>query len=133
MDRRTIPSLALGVLAVACAVGAFERPAKAPVPQTEALPEGSEHGALIGVIVDKDSLDGIGEAIVILQCSCLENARETMTDAEGLYSFAELPTGKYTVQVLYGRADKSVAVQVVAGFRVRLDVGIAPADAFVRT
>lgn len=137
MDWRTIPSLALGVLAVACAAGAFEQtapsPTASPVPRMERLPEGGEYGALVGIVSDKDSHEKLGQALIVLQCACLDGTRETMTDDDGLYGFRDLPAGKYTVQALHGQADTSAEFQLDAAFRVRVDFAIAPNNEFLRT
>ncbi len=135
MDRRTIPSLAIGALAVACAVGAFERPsqAPAPLPQTEALPEGADYAVIQGVVLDRESGEVYPDAIVILSCHCLEEAREAMTDGNGVYRFGDLPEGQYTVNALYGKADVSQIIHLKKGLRTRIDFRIEPKNEFVRT
>ena len=61
-----------------------------------------------GVVTDAKSGEKIKDALVILQCSCLQGQREMTTNADGLYSFRNLPQGKYTVQVLVGQANVTV-------------------------
>ena len=134
MDRRTLPALALGALAVACAIGSFDKSTQSPATvSTRDLPEGSQYSTLRGVIVDKQSRDLIAGAYIILQCSCLQAQREVQTNAEGLYGFNKLPAGEYTIQVLYGRADHSKVLQVKSSQKIRVDFTIDPSDDYVRT
>ena len=49
----------------------------------------------------------IPDALIVLQCACLQGARETVSNADGRYAFGSLPRGTYTVQVLVGNADAS--------------------------
>lgn len=73
----------------------------------------------------------IAGALVILQCRCIKGARETLTDARGVYSFADLPSGKYTVQVLYGHANLNKTVELPAGRPVVVQFAVDPEQAFV--
>jgi hypothetical protein len=65
---------------------------------------------------DREKING---ALVILQCSCLQGQREMTTNADGLYSFRNLPQGKYTVQVLFGQANVNKSMDVPAGAKFR--------------
>lgn len=127
--------MAVGALAVACAVGAFDRPsqAPAPLPQTEALPEGTDYAVVQGVVLDRESGAVYPDAVVVLSCSCLQGAREVTTDVNGVYRFGELPAGQYTVNALYGKADVSQVVGLKEGLRTRVDFRIEPKNALVRT
>lgn len=49
-------------------------------------------------------------AIVVLQCTCLAATRETQTNDTGAYRFRELPSGVYTIMILYGDAEVSKIV-----------------------
>lgn len=49
----------------------------------------------------------IPDALVVLQCTCLQGTRETQTNRDGRYMFRTLPAGTYTVQVLVGQTDAS--------------------------
>jgi hypothetical protein len=133
MDRRTIPSLALGLLAVACATGAFDKPAQDPTRHTEALPEGSARAVIQGVVKDRETGDPLQGALVVLQCECLAGSREAETNVNGLYKFGDLPSGEYTAQVLYGQADQSTVVPLKTGTRVRVDFRLNPRREFIRT
>jgi hypothetical protein len=68
-----------------------------------AAPSGYE-GVISGKIVNSRTDEPIVNALVILQCTCLQGIRETVTDTNGLYAFEGLPSGTYTIQVLVGRA-----------------------------
>ncbi|MEM6996575.1 MAG: carboxypeptidase-like regulatory domain-containing protein [Myxococcota bacterium] len=73
----------------------------------------TEHDYVIrGVVRHPTGRQPIEGALVILQCSCLQEARETMTNSAGMYRFKHLPAGTYTVQVLSGTADVSKVVRL---------------------
>jgi hypothetical protein len=74
-----------------------------------AAPAGHE-GVISGTIINPRTDEPIVNALVILQCTCLQGMRETVTDAAGQYAFTGLPAGTYTIQVLVGRADVSKVV-----------------------
>jgi len=74
----------------------------------------SSQGIISGTIVNSKTEQPIEGALVILQCACLQGARETQTNARGLYAFRGLPAGVYTVQVLVGQADVAKIVELPA-------------------
>jgi hypothetical protein len=78
-----------------------------------AAPAASE-GVISGQIIDSKTDEPIVNALVILQCTCLQGMRETVTGAAGEYAFRGLPAGTYTIQVLVGRADVSKVVTLPA-------------------
>ena len=86
-----------------------------------------------GVVTDAKTGDKISGALVILQCSCLQGQREMQTNADGLYSFRNLPQGKYTVQVLFGQANVSRSFDLPIRVRARADFLVAPENKFVIT
>lgn len=61
-------------------------------------------GGISGVVEDSQTRKQIAGALVIIQCTCLPKPREMMTNDSGLYSFRNLPAGKYTVQVFAGQS-----------------------------
>lgn len=63
----------------------------------------------VGSVQKNEPLEG---ALVILQCTCIEGSRETITDANGRYRFVGLRAGTYVVSVLRGNADVSRVVRV---------------------
>jgi hypothetical protein len=119
MDRRTIVSLSLGVLSVACAVGAFE-----PAPSrlvVAPLADADGRSEVLGLVRDTKTGETSEGALVILQCSCLQGTREAVADAGGVYRFRNLPPGKYTVQVLFRQANVSRSFDLKPGMRARVD------------
>lgn len=70
-------------------------------------PPSAHAGVISGQVLHRQTHAPIGGALVILQCSCLDSARETQTNGDGQYAFRGLPAGTYTVQVLAGEANVS--------------------------
>jgi hypothetical protein len=66
--------------------------------------------AITGVVRNQATKVLIQNALVVLQCTCIEGTRETKTNAAGVYRFTGLPNGTYTLQVLVGKADVSKVV-----------------------
>ncbi|MBL9102874.1 MAG: TonB-dependent receptor [Myxococcales bacterium] len=83
-----------------------------------------------GVVTDTKTGEKINGALVILQCTCLQGQREMQTNAEGLYSFRNLPQGKYTVQVLFGQANVNKSMDVPPGAKFRANFSIDPNNKF---
>ncbi len=83
-----------------------------------------------GVVTDAKSGEKIKDALVILQCSCLQGQREMTTNADGLYTFRNLPQGKYTIQVLVGQANVNKSVDVPAGAKFRANFQVDPNNKF---
>ncbi|MEM9453508.1 MAG: hypothetical protein AAGF11_04965, partial [Myxococcota bacterium] len=70
-------ALALGLLTAApLAVATFLVPTTA---------QAASNGTISGVITNKKTKERLAEALVILQCSCLQGTRETQTNSNGLY------------------------------------------------
>jgi hypothetical protein len=131
VDRRTIVSVALGALSVACAVGAFESDPGHDSIVFEPLAEGG--AGVYGVVLDAETGRRIHGALVIVQCACLPGHREMETNADGIYSFRDLPPGKYSVQVLFGQANVNRSFELAMRVRARADFRVAPEDKFIIT
>lgn len=67
---------------------------------------------LAGTVRDPNGGQPIPQALVVLQCACMQQMREAQTNDEGQYRFSELPAGQYAVTVLAGYADVTRIVQV---------------------
>lgn len=132
MNRRAWISVGLGIFSIACASGALA-PGESPVFTVEPLPDGGDRSVVGGFVRDGNTGRLIEGALVIVQCSCLAGQREMQTNADGLYSFRDLPPGKYTVQVLFGQANVNRSFDVAAGVRVRADFHVDPRNKFVIT
>lgn len=83
-------------------------------------------GALSGVIKDSDTGAPIANALVILQCTCLDEQREASANAQGVYAFDRLPAGRYTVQVLVGEANVSKVFELPSQARFRGNFAVDP-------
>jgi len=77
-----------------------------------AAPSSGHQGVISGQVRHSKTREPIEDALVILQCTCLRGARETVTNEDGLYAFRGLPAGVYTVQVLAGEADVSKVIEL---------------------
>lgn len=126
----TLPlALSLGMPAVAL-TGVTAAMAVMLVPSTA---EAADDGTISGVVTDAKTKAKIPNALVILQCTCLQSQREMQTNANGLYAFRSLPPGTYTVQVLVGKADVSKVTTLPRGAKFRANFGIDPKNEFTRT
>lgn len=67
--------------------------------------EGQTLHEIVGQVRHQATRAPIVHALVALQCACLEGTRTTHTDHRGWYRFAGLPSGTYTIQVLYRHTD----------------------------
>ena len=132
MNRRALISVGLGIFSVACASGVLA-PGESPVFRREPLPEGGDRSVIAGFVYDADTGRPVDKALVILQCSCLAGQREMQTNVDGVYSFRDLPPGKYTTQVLFGQANVDRSFDAPPGFRVRVDYLIDSENKFVIT
>jgi len=87
-----------------------------PTPSPEPSTELSTHSATIsGTVHDRNTDETLEGALVILQSSALVGARETTTNARGLYRFGDLPAGTYVIQVLFAQADTSKVTTLPEG------------------
>jgi hypothetical protein len=59
---------------------------------------------IVGLVRDQRTGEPLANAVVVLQCSCLAEHRETTTNHTGAYRFAGLPDGTYLVEVFAGEA-----------------------------
>ncbi len=110
----------------------MQQPTVTPIAFT-ALDDPNGQSRIAGTVTDVDTNERLGDALVILHCSCLPEARETETNAQGLYAFADLPPGHYTVQVLAGHGDLSRALQLPRGTRARVNVVLTASRDYVVT
>lgn len=132
MEKRSVVAIALGVASVACATGVIEPSPPQPAPYIEPFEPGS--GARVaGVVSDHRNHRRIAGALVIIQCTCLQGARETTTDASGLFVFRKLPPGKYTVQVLFKDANVSKTFEMPPESAMRANFAIDPDMRFTIT
>lgn len=95
--------------------------------------EAADKGAVSGVVTRESDGGALGDALVILQCNCLQGPRETTTNADGLYAFSSLPPGTYTIQVLSGEANVSKVFALPRAAKFRANFKIDPKDSLIRT
>lgn len=89
-------------------------------------------GGISGVVQNSETHEHIPGALVIIQCTCLSEARETMTNDSGLYSFRDLPAGKYTVQVFAGQSTLTKVMDLDRGQQARERFKLDPDSEEVR-
>ncbi len=93
----------------------------------------SATGTISGVVTHAKTKERVEGALVILRCTSEQEARETTTNANGLYAFRNVPGGgNCTVQVLAGMADVSKVVALPAGAKFRANFSLDPAKEFRR-
>ncbi len=97
-----------------------------------AAPGVSAVGVISGVVRHSKTKEAIPNAIVVLQCTCLQATREAQTNAQGIYAFRSLPPGTYTVQVLAGSADASKVTTLPRGAKFRANFSLDPENEFKR-
>lgn len=125
VQRRTAISIAVGALCVACAAGALtSTPAEPTTVEVEALPEG-EASLVVGSVVSHEDGKPSANAIVVLQCECLQGPRETQTNADGLFAFRDLPPGEYTAQALLGAGEASRRFEVRRASKVMVKFSVS--------
>ncbi|MEM6996086.1 MAG: carboxypeptidase-like regulatory domain-containing protein [Myxococcota bacterium] len=114
MSKRTTVAIALGLFSIACAAGAFNQTSR---PSVKVVKEQAELGdeRIKGIVADVGTGERAPNVLVVLQCECLQESRETTTNANGLFTFRDLPPGSYTVQFLAGSADSMVVIDLVKG------------------
>jgi hypothetical protein len=93
----------------------------------------ADGGSIKGVVTETGSGNPIKGAVVVLQSTSLSEEKTTNTTDRGTYVFRDLPPGKYTVQVLYQKADESKVVDLPRDVALTVKFAINPKDAFKRT
>lgn len=94
----------------------------------EAAPPSGEQGVINGVVKNSTNNEPIENAVVVLQCTCLAGQQERMTNSRGIYSFTDLPSGNYTIQVLAGKANVSKITQLPRGAKFRANFSLNPSQ-----
>jgi Ca-activated chloride channel family protein len=91
------------------------------------IAQAAEHdGAIVGTVKDSNTDAPIENALVVLQCACLGEQQEALTNARGVYSFKQLPPGSYTIQVLAGTANVSKTVELPHDAKFRANFAVNP-------
>ncbi len=94
--------------------------------------EAADKGTIVGQVTNEDTKEKIPNALVILQCNCLQGEREAQTSSDGLYAFKNLPPGTYTVQVFAEQANVNKIVKLQRAQRLRVNFLVDPKDEIVR-
>lgn len=94
--------------------------------------EAAEGGTIVGQVTNEDSKEKVPNAIVILQCNCLQGERTAQTSSTGLYAFKNLPPGTYRVQVFAEQANVNKLVELQRSQRLRVNFLVDPKDEIVR-
>ncbi|MCY1062958.1 TonB-dependent receptor [Nannocystis sp. SCPEA4] len=93
----------------------------------------AENGGLSGAVKDKNTGEPIAGVVVLLQCNCLQGARQAETNSEGVYLFRDLPPGVYTVQALYRDNNLTRIAELAPGAKLRIDFQLDPEGRWVET
>jgi hypothetical protein len=122
-SRQYLSGFLLSVLAAGAAVPAVHAEETAvPVVKTSS-------GAVVGIVTDSAKLPVAGATVTAIRADG-GGIRATVTGSDGIYSFADLPPGQWSVTVqVDGHPDAAVpALQVISGKATRHDVAMnAPA------
>lgn len=87
----------------------------------------------MGSVTDPNTKAPLREAIVIIECRCLQERIETSTDKAGLYAARNLPPGEYVVTVLKGKAQLSKSFELAHAAKYRANFALSPDDDTIRT
>lgn len=90
-------------------------------------------GRIEGVVKDSETQQALESARLILVCDCLAAGRETVTDERGAYSFSELPSGPYELQVRAGRSAITKVFDLPAETRMRANFTVNPRQGVTTT
>ena len=129
MPKALRPALSRAALSLGLTIAA---PVGAAIALMPGSAQAAENGTISGVVTHGKTKERIPEALVILQCSCLQDPRETQTNSNGLYAFRNLPPGTYTIQILAGQADVAKVATLPRGAKFRANFTVDPDDEFRR-
>ena len=94
--------------------------------------EAAERASLAGVVTHEQTKERIPNALILLQCSCLQGEMQAYTNENGLYAFTGLPSGTYTVQAFAGKANINKVIEIPRAAKLRANFLLDPNDAIVR-
>ena len=108
------------LLTIGCALAV---PTALPQATAVAAPA-TRTGKIAGVVRDRSG-KAVENALVILECSCLQRTVQARTNANGLYVFTKLPPGVYTVQVVHKESRVNKVIKLERGMysALRFTVG----------
>lgn len=81
-------------------------------------------GTISGVVTKRDGQEPVEGAIVVVQCSCLNEEVSVLTNARGIYRLSGLPAGVYTVQALYDDLENVRTVELPRGQKMRANLSL---------
>ena len=87
-----------------------------------APPTGSTSGTISGIVTREDK--PIGEALVVLSCTCLNDEIRVTSSDRGVYSVSGLPAGRYIVQSFYDTFDVTRHVELGRGGSMRVNLAL---------
>lgn len=128
----TIAALVIGLLAVACATGTLTDD-RIHQPAIHTSQVGGALGKIQGIVRAKGNTHSVGDALVIVECSCLPGPREIRTNADGIFYFDHLPPGSYEIRVLVGVSELVRKAKLEAGLKLRSDFVVDLQPEFLRT
>lgn len=120
-SRLAPPALALACLAIA----SCRRPNVDPRVTIEDSRDQAA-ATVRGVVKHQKTGEPIAAARLTLHCECLASPREATTDAAGSYAFANLPAGKYMLQVVYQRDVVRLRFDAQQGRRLEIHLVVDP-------
>lgn len=88
--------------------------------------QAAETGSIAGVLTDKSTKGPLADALIVIECTCMESQRETRSNADGVYSFKKLRSGTYTVNIYAGKGNVAKIVTVPRGTKMRVNASVHP-------
>lgn len=79
----------------------------------------SSTGSISGTVTRGDKREPVANAVVVLDCACLDEEVSVYTNANGVYVADGLPAGLYTVQGFYDTVEGVRTVELTRGGSVR--------------
>jgi len=108
------------------AAPAFAATLIAPSVAVAAPPSATNSGTIAGVVKHSKTDEPLASTLVVVQCTCLAERRERLTNERGIYRFSDLPPGNYRVQVFAGKAEIDKIIQLPRGAKLQANYAIDP-------
>lgn len=93
-----------------------------------APPDSGAEGMISGIVKDSTTGDALEGALVMLECECLPDTREALSNAQGVYQFRDLPAGRYSIRVFVGEAEVTKNIDLPRQGKLRANFAVDPSN-----